>query len=483
MRYALLIAAWCGTATVAGAQAPAPRDLVARAVAAMGGDAALRGIRAVTREYYGVTFALGQEETPASPARVTATVARVTADYAGGRRLLAFENRAVTGQVNRGRRVLVGDIAMVDNNGQLSPSAPGPTRGDQTANRQAPERLLLAALDDPAALSPLAPRTWRGDRMRGVRYAAGADTLNLWFDAANGLLTVMETVGDDAILGDRQTVTWYTRWQPAGGVLFPRQYDVVVNGRLQTHLVFTGVAVNAELPDSLFVIPDSIRARAQPATTPPVPVTVTLVELAPGVWRAEGGTHHSLVVDQGQSLVVVEAPQSAARFNAVLDTLRRRFPGKPVSMVVNTHHHWDHAGGVRAALAAGLPVATHERNADFVRQIGAATKTIAPDSLSRVPRPAFLATVPDSLVLGRGDARVLVYALPTVHCEGMLAAYVPAAQLLFVSDVLSPGPTLAPVGSRELVTFARARGLTVARVAGGHGSVAAWADVERAAAP
>jgi len=65
----------------------------------------------------------------------------------------------------------------------------------------------------------------------------------------------------------------------------------------------------------------------------------------------------------------------------------------------------------------------------------------------------------------------------------MLAAYVPAARLLFVSDVLSPGPTLAPVGSAEVVALARARGITVDRVAGGHGGVANWADVERAANP
>jgi len=35
----------------------------------------------------------------------------------------------------------------------------------------------------------------------------------------------------------------------------------------------------------------------------------------------------------------------------------------------------------------------------------------------------------------------------------------------------------------ELVAFVRARGIAVDRVAGGHGGVAAWADVERAAGP
>jgi glyoxylase-like metal-dependent hydrolase (beta-lactamase superfamily II) len=194
------------------------------------------------------------------------------------------------------------------------------------------------------------------------------------------------------------------------------------------------------------------------------------------------------VVDQGTRLVVVEAPQSSARMQAVLDTLRARFPGKPVGLVVNTHHHWDHSGGLRAALAAGVPVATQARNVAFVRGIAAARKTVKPDELARRlgparVRPPAITAVEDSMVLGAGDQRVVIYRLPTAHVEGMLAAYVPATRLLFVVDVLSPGPTLAPVGSAELVALARARGIVVDRVAGGHGGVANWADVERAATP
>jgi hypothetical protein len=63
----------------------------------------------------------------------------------------------------------------------------------------------------------------------------------------------------------------------------------------------------------------------------------------------------------------------------------------------------------------------------------------------------------------------------------MLAAYVPAARLLFQSDVLTPGANLAAAGSAEITAMARARGLAVERVVGGHGGIANWPDVERAA--
>jgi glyoxylase-like metal-dependent hydrolase (beta-lactamase superfamily II) len=465
-----------------------PRDIVARAVAAIGGDSALRSVRGVSIDFYTSTFALGQEETPASQARVNNAAGQTLTDYAMSRQVGTVEVRNPTGAVNELRRITAGGIGMLETNGRQAPDNPGTVASIEGGVRRALERVLIAALDAPATLTPLPSRVWRGEPHDGVRYANGPDTLNIYFARRTALPIVTETVTDDPILGDRHTVSWYTRWQAAGPILYPRQYDVEVNGRLQTHSEFTAVTVNPPAPDSLFAIPDSIASRAQRSNPTPPPVVVTLVELAPGVWRADGGSHHSLVVDQGTRLVVVEAPQSAARMQAVRDTLRSRFPGKPVGLVVNTHHHWDHAGGLRGSLAAGVPVVTHARNAAFVRGIAAAPKTVRPDALARRLGPArvrvpAITGVEDSLVLGAGERRVVVYRLPTTHVEGMLAAYVPAVRLLFVSDVLSPGPTLAQTGSAEVLAFARARGVTVDRVAGGHGGVALWADVERAASP
>jgi glyoxylase-like metal-dependent hydrolase (beta-lactamase superfamily II) len=468
-------------------QTPSPRDVLARAVTAMGGEPALRGVRAVSIELYTATFAFGQEETPESPARANVSYGRSVADYAGGRFASPIELRNVAGAVTKLRRVTAGGIGMVETDGRPAPMNPAAVASFETDVRRFPDRLLLAALDNPPALATLPVGTFRGRPHDGVRYAAGPDTVSLFFDRGTGLLTVVETLTDDPILGDRRTESWFTRWQSAGGagggVLYPRQFDRFWNRRLQQHSVFTAVTINPEIAESLFSIPDSIAARAQRSDPTPPPIVVSLVELAPRVWRAEGGSHHSLVVDQGTRLVVVEGPLNAQRTQAVLDTLRARFPTKPVGRVVNTHHHWDHSGGLRPYMAAGIPVATQSRNAAFVRQIGQARKTVAPDSLSRNPRIPSVQVVEDTLVLGVGASQVIIYRLPTAHAEGMLAAYLPAARMLFTSDVLSPGPIMPAAGAREIISFVQARGIRVERVAGGHGGVAAWADVERAAGP
>jgi len=465
----------------AQAPTPTPRDRITRALTAMGGEQPVRDLTAVSLEFYGTNYALGQEETPDSPARASAVAGRTTTDYTKMRRVTSVELRNPAGAVNRLRRVTEGGIGLLETNGRYAPDGTGAVAGVETAMRREPERLLLAALDSGATLSALPPKRWRGEPHDGVRYV-GRDTLDLYFDRRTGLLTVVEATTEDGILGDRRTASWYTRWQDAGGVSFARQYDQYVNDRLATQSITTAVTINTTPADSVFAIPDSIAQRAQRATPVPPPPVVTLVELAPYVWRAEGGSHHSLVIEQPAGLVVIEAPQNARRSQAVRDTLRARFPGKAVVTVVNTHHHWDHAGGVRAYQAAGIPVVTHTQNAAFVRGIGAAPKTVTPDALARKQRqPPAVRTVDDSLAIGAGDSRVVLYRLPTTHVQGMLAAYVPSAKLVFQSDVLTPGATLAPAGSREIVAFVQARGITVERVAGGHGGVASWADVEKAA--
>jgi glyoxylase-like metal-dependent hydrolase (beta-lactamase superfamily II) len=492
MRALLLSCLAAGSVSLAQAQTAGPSALIRRAVTAAGGEQALRGLSAVAIDFISASYGLGQEETPLSPPRGPVASGRIVTDWRGGRRVTVQELRPVAGGVQRQRQVVAGGIGMNEINGLQAPLAPGAVAGALQAMRLQPDRLLLRALDAPGALSALPARTWRGELMDGVRFAAGGDTLALYFDRGNGLLTVSEALSDDPILGDRRTVTWYTRWQDAGGVRLPRQFDTHVNGRALSYNVVTALTPNPPLPDSLFAIPDSIARRAQPlpaAPPPPPAITVTLAELAPGVWRAEGGSHHSLVVDQGSQLVVVEAPQSRARFGAVLDTLRARFPGRRIGLVANTHHHWDHAGGVRTALAAGLRVATHRRNVAFVRGIGAAPKTVQPDALSRRPAPPLVVVaVGDSLVVGTGASRVVLYELPSAHAEGILAAYLPGPRILFASDVLSPpaagsSAPLAALGSAELVAMVRRRGISVDRFAGGHGGIVAWSEVERAAGP
>lgn len=489
----LAVAAFTPSLTAQGrAVAPAARDLVVRAAQALGGETALRGVNTVETRFIGTTFGIGQEESWASPARPTTVNGRAIADYAGVRRSQSLETRpaATPTGAAASRQVLTADYGVTEVNGTWAPMAATALRAAQRTMRQQPERLVLFALDNPSAVRAIPTRQWREETLDGVRIVQGNDSIALYFDRVNGRPTLAVAVTDDAILGDRTTETAYTRWTPTGAVMLPRQVDVYANGRmLSTTQVWQG-EVNGTVDEGMFGVDGALAVRAgNAAQLAPVPLSVVLVPLGPGVWRAEGSTHHTLVIEQGNGLLLIETPQSADRMRAVLDTLASRFPGKAINQAVNTHHHWDHSSGLRETMSRGIPMLTHQRNVAFLERIAAAPKSMAPDALSRGGRRPAVRGISDTLVLGSGASTVVIYPINTIHAEGMLAVFVPSVGVLFASDVVNPpvapnpAAILPAIGSAELIAFAKARGLTVRTYAGGHGIAVPWADIERAATP
>ncbi len=288
----------------------------------------------------------------------------------------------------------------------------------------------------------------------------------------------------------------YTEYRDFDGVMFPtvlhsHQGDPRIHpGHNWMEITVTGVHPDF-LDDSdldRLVIPDVV----QEATVPPVVVRST--EMAPGVWRVSGGTHHSVGVEFDDFLAVVEAPQSEARSLAVIAELRRRVPDKPIRYVVNTHHHVDHAGGLRTYVAQSATVVTHEANRDFYLDVflHPGTRSLAPDILSglmpwfapnRIPA---LELVSDDYTLTDGERVMNIHAVQDLgHAGTMLIVHLPAERILINADLHSPAlPTAAarPGANASRHTLAaniERLGLDVTRHVGVHGLVGSHADFLR----
>src|SRR5260370_23097036 len=77
-------------------------------------------------------------------------------------------------------------------------------------------------------------------------------------------------------------------------------------------------------------------------------------------------------------VLVVEAPLNDGRATAVIAEARRLVPGKPIRSVINSHHHFDHPGGLRAFAAEGIGGITHETNRAFFETALAAGAPMTP---------------------------------------------------------------------------------------------------------
>src|SRR6185295_16909143 len=113
--------------------------------------------------------------------------------------------------------------------------------------------------------------------------------------------------------------------------------------------------------------PDAVAAAA---------VKVQADKVADGVWYLTGGSHHSVAVEMKDHLVVIEGPQDDARAVAVIVEAKKLAASKPIKYVVNTHKHFDHAGGLAAFVADGAIVITHDASKAFLEKSLSASRMV-----------------------------------------------------------------------------------------------------------
>ena len=292
-----------------------------------------------------------------------------------------------------------------------------------------------------------------------------------------GMVERVEAVLSNPVVGDMPLEVTYADYRDFGGVKFPTRIRQAAGGFPAADLTVTDVKPNAPVE---IAAPDSIRS----ATTPYARVTSESV--AEGVWYVTGGSHHSVVIEMSDHTMVVESPLNDERAVAVIAEARRLVPGKPIRYAINSHHHFDHSGGLRAVAAEGITVITHETTRAFFEGALAAPATMTPDRQQAARRKVTVEGVRDKRVLTDGTRSVEIHHIAgNTHADGMLMVYLPKERLLIEADAFTPGPPNAPVPaiinplSVNLADNIARLNLSVDRILPLHGRIVPLAELHR----
>jgi glyoxylase-like metal-dependent hydrolase (beta-lactamase superfamily II) len=508
-----LIAVSCATPT-------REQSLVSRAADAMGGAQALAGIKTIAASGTSKWWEPEQSDAPGGEPRFAAEGKfDLMADSSGRATRIDWQkNFAYPAPRSFTYSEIVtpqaGYVIGVDSNGRNAESLKAnPPAHSMSGYRLATTQrellrtsasaLMRAMLASPAAVQPAADVEVQGRSLPAVSF----QNLVVAFDPQTGLPERVRSLDYDNIWGDVTYDSVFSQWREVSGLRLPMARRYELNGRLVQEGQFTELKVNAPLEASRLQIPAAVLANAAKPATGNVPYQwvirrqyigtymdsdhvaydtkgspgLRLQELSPGVFHVTGGTHNSLLVEMSDHLIVVDAPVTDAQSMWVVNEARSRFPGKPIRWVVLTHHHMDHAGGLRGFLAEGAVLVVGQGAGAHFRRVLSAPMTRNPDLRPREFHSSPILEVPESHVMSDSRGRQgIVYVMDNPHAKGMLMAWVPDAKLGFVTDVWTPGPPLPAKpnpGLVSVVTTVKKFGISPERFAGGHGSVAPYAQL------
>ena len=294
-------------------------------------------------------------------------------------------------------------------------------------------------------------------------------------------LEKVETPVEDPVLGDLVLETTYSDYQDLGeiktDVLFPAHIVQKQGGFPVLDLTITKADLNN--PYVVFPVPEVVE-QAPPAA----PAKADSQKLADGVWYLTGGNYNSVAVEFKNYVALVECPQNDERAQAIIQAAKAAIPGKPIRYAVNTHHHFDHSGGLRACVAEGATIITQGGNQPYYEKVWALPHTLAPDALAKSPRKPVIEAVTDKRVLTDGKQILELYHLEgSNHATTMLIGFLPKDKILIEADVFNPPPGALSLGqAKEKVLYGNLQRLKldVRQIAPIHGKLTSIEDLKKA---
>ena len=334
--------------------------------------------------------------------------------------------------------------------------------------------------------------------------------ITLWVNATNGRIGKLTTMENDHQLRDVPLAAHYHDWRndADGGAAFPMNVFLTLDNQIVHEEYRTAITVNGGFEATRFDFPGGASPVYDAAAASwgalshqfiqgfsalgiPHNAEQTFVqaeELMPGVYFLSGGSHNSMAIEQQNGVVILEAPLYPSRGEAILTWVENTFSGKPVTHVMLTHHHVDHAAGMRAFVAAGAEIISGSASGAFHRMVATRPSMIEPDVQSAAPMPLDMRLVDlgDSYTISDpgGVNDVSVYNIANGHCDDMLIAHVPTGNYIFESDLWNPdefgGGALSPFFAADLLAGINDNGLNTpgATIVGGHATYGPVTDLE-----
>jgi glyoxylase-like metal-dependent hydrolase (beta-lactamase superfamily II) len=300
--------------------------------------------------------------------------------------------------------------------------------GDQLLDHPLPA--LLEALDAETRLGAVSSED--GTIVVEFTPEGAASPAWLGIDARTHLPVFSRWIAGSANLGDVTHTAWFTGYMPFAGVQLPMGLMTEMDWRDQVSLMFQVDSYRLDAAASeLAPFPEPASGGGAIA-----PAAAQVTKVADGVWDVRVSGAGGAVIEFEDRLVMFEAYGGEAQTLARIDAANALVRGKKVEAVIVSHHHFDHTGGLRAAVSRGLEVISHRGNEGIIREMVSRPAIHYPDALARNPHELAFTPVDEKLVVEDGSRRLEIYrVIEHAHMPNAVFAYLPAERITLEGDL------------------------------------------------
>jgi len=323
-----------------------------------------------------------------------------------------------------------------------------------------PHVFLREVLDGARTASEGQPVKLDGQSHRVLTVSDDVAPVRLLISQDTNQISRLETLVNSVTLRDSSLIVTYGGWLDAGSVWFPQRAEVTIAGNLLRREEISSVVVSPTLADVTFLLSDDAdQAPADPEAFRygqdtfhiheeffevaglyyAEDAVFSTTELATGVFKVQdiaASGLAGLAVEHSGGIIMLEAHTSPRAADLFIEAVQTALPGRPVTHLIQSHHHVDHASGVRSLAATGATLVVGHGVGDWWQGVLSADSTIRPDSLSATQVPIVIEELPagGEWTLADTNVRVTAYhvgenshahdmVMTTVETDGQIFLY------------------------------------------------------------